>query len=44
MRMRGVISAMERMLNLDGFPIVTLEQGSGMVHLDIPLLKAQFLA
>jgi hypothetical protein len=43
MRMRGVISAMERMLNLDGFPIVALEQGSGMVHLDIPLLKAQFL-
>ena len=44
MRMRGVISAMERMLNLDGFPIITLEQGSGMVLLDISLLKAQFLA
>jgi hypothetical protein len=44
MRMRGVISAMERMLNLDGFPIITLEQGSGMVLLDIPLLKTQFLA
>lgn len=44
LRMRGVISVMERMLNLDGFPIVTLEQGSGTVLLDIPLLKAQFLA
>jgi hypothetical protein len=44
MRMRGVVSVMERMLNLDGFPIVTLEQGSGTVLLDIPLLKAQFLA
>jgi len=44
MRMRGVISAMERMLNLDGFPIVSLEQGTGTVHLDISLLKAQFLA
>jgi len=43
MRMRGVISVMERMLNIDGFPIVTLEQGSGTVLLDIPLLKAQFL-
>src|SRR3546814_326843 len=43
-RMRGVISVMERMLNLDGFPIVTLEQGTGTVLLDIPLLKAQFLA
>lgn len=44
MRMRGVISVMERMLNLDGFPIVTLEQGTGTVLLDISLLKAQFLA
>jgi hypothetical protein len=43
MRMRGVISAMERMLNLDGFPVVTLEQGTGTVLLDVPLLKAQFL-
>ncbi len=43
MRMRGVVSVMERMLNIDGFPIVTLEQGSGTVLLDIPLLKAQFL-
>jgi hypothetical protein len=44
MRMRGVISVMERMLNLDGFPIITLEQGTGTVLLDIPLLKTQFLA
>ena len=44
MRMRGVISVMERMLNLDGFPIVTLEQSTGTVLLDIPLLKTQFLA
>lgn len=43
MRMRGVISVMERMLNLDGFPIVTLEQGTGTVLLDIPWLKTQFL-
>jgi hypothetical protein len=43
MRMRGVISVMERMLNLDGYPIVTLEQGTGTVMLDIPLLKKQFL-
>lgn len=43
MRMRGVMSAMERMLNIDGFPVVTLEQGSGTVLLDISLLKTQFL-
>lgn len=43
MRMRGVVSVMERMLNLDGYPIVTLEQGTGTVLLDIPLLKKQFL-
>lgn len=43
MRMRGVVSVMERMLNLDGYPIVALEQGTGTVMLDIPLLKTQFL-
>jgi len=43
MRMRGVVAVMERMLNLDGFPIVALEQGTGTVMLDIPLLKTQFL-
>ena len=43
-RMRGVISVMERMLNLDGFPVITLEQGTGTVLLDVALLKAQFSA
>lgn len=43
MRMRGVVSVMERMLNLDGYPIITLEHGTGTVMLDIPLLKKQFL-
>ncbi len=43
LRMRGVMSVMERMLNVDGFAIVTLEQGSGTVLLDVLLLKAQFL-
>ena len=44
LRMRGIISAMERMLNLDGFPIVTLEQGTDTVRLDVSLLKTQFLS
>ncbi|EAR23330.1 BREX-2 system phosphatase PglZ [Nitrococcus mobilis] len=44
LRMRGIVSAMERMLNIDGFPVITLEQGSGTVLLDIELLKKQFLA
>jgi hypothetical protein len=44
LRMRGVVSAMERMLNVDGYPIVMLEQGTGTVLLDVSLLKAQFLA
>jgi hypothetical protein len=43
LRMRGVISVLERMLNVDGFAIVTMEQGSGTVLLDVSLLKAQFL-
>lgn len=42
-RMRGIIAAMERMLNVDGYPIVTVERKAGTVLLDTELLKKQFL-
>lgn len=41
-RMRGLVSILQRTLNVDGFPVVTLEQGSGTVLLDMPLLRTQF--
>jgi hypothetical protein len=42
MRMRGVLSVLQRMLNVDGFPVVTMEPGSGIVALDMRLLRTQF--
>lgn len=42
MRMRGVVSILQRTLNIDGFPVVTFEQASGTVLLDLRLLRTQF--
>lgn len=42
MRMRGVVSILQRTLNIDGFPVVTLEQATGTVLLNLPLLRKQF--
>lgn len=42
MRMRGVLSVLERTLNVDGFPVVTVEQATGTVLLDLALLRTQF--
>lgn len=41
-RMRGVVSILQRTLNIDGFPVVTFEQQTGTVLLDLPLLRTQF--
>lgn len=41
-RMPGVISVLQRTLNIDGFPVVTLEQATGTVLLDSALLRKQF--
>lgn len=42
LRMRGVLSILQRMLNVDGYPVVTVESGSRTVVLDLRLLRAQF--
>ena len=42
MRMRGILSILQRMLNLDGYPVVTVESGTQTVFLDIRTLKTQF--
>ena len=41
-RMRGVVSILQRTLNIDGFPVVSFEQATGTVLLDLPLLRTQF--
>lgn len=42
MRIRGVLSVLQRMLNVDGYPVISIEPGTGTVMLDRRLLKAQF--
>lgn len=42
MRMRGVLSVLQRTLNIDGFPVVTVEQATDTVLLDLTLLRTQF--
>lgn len=43
LRMRGMITVMCRVLNVDGLPVVRLELETQTVLLDAALLKAQFL-
>lgn len=42
LRMRGVLSIMQRMLNVDGYPVVTTEPASNTAILDLHLLRTQF--
>jgi len=42
LRMRGVLSVLQRMLNLDGYPVVTVESGTQTVLVDLRLLRTQF--
>ena len=42
LRMRGVLSIMQRMLNVDGYPVVAMEPASNTAILDLRLLRTQF--
>ncbi len=42
MRIRGIISVMQRILNVDGYPVLTFDSASGTVKINIKLLKTQF--
>ncbi|KAA9380112.1 BREX-2 system phosphatase PglZ [Microbispora cellulosiformans] len=42
-RMRGYVSQASRLLNLDGYGVLTLTDGDAAVELDVKLLKLQFL-
>jgi hypothetical protein len=41
-RLRGTISAMRRLLNVDGYEVLGVDEGSGSVVLNLDLLKTQF--
>ena len=42
LRLHGFIAQVQRMLNLDGYPILDLDRDRDAVTLDVPLLKRQF--
>ncbi len=42
LRVPGVIAQLQRMLNIDGYPILDLDRDRDAVTLDVPLLKRQF--
>lgn len=41
-RMRGFLSAVQKLLNLDGYPILSVLRDSGTIKLDIETLRRQF--
>lgn len=42
LRMRGVVSTLQRMVNLDGFQVIAVEQATNTVSIDLALLRTQF--
>lgn len=42
MRLRGLVAISQRVLNVDGFPVLTRDEASDTVQLDRPLLLKQF--
>jgi hypothetical protein len=42
LRIAGIIAAMRRILNVDGYAVLDVEEASGTICLDLKLLKFQF--
>lgn len=41
-RLRGILAGLQRLLNVDGYQVLAVEEGTDTVLLDIDLLKKQF--
>lgn len=41
-RIRGILAGLQRVLNVDGYQVLSLDEAAGNVALDIDLLKKQF--
>jgi hypothetical protein len=41
-RVQGLVAALQRLLNVEGYPVLSLDPGSGTVTLNRELLEAQF--
>ena len=42
LRVAGFVAQLQRMLNVEGYPILDLDRDRDAVLLDVPLLKRQF--
>jgi hypothetical protein len=42
LRIAGIIAAMRRVLNVDGYAVLDVEEPSGTIRLNLNLLKLQF--
>jgi hypothetical protein len=42
LRLGGVIAALRRLLNVEGYPVLTLDEASDTVELNLALLTTQF--
>lgn len=42
LRLRGTLAVMRQLLNVDGYPVLSVDEESGDVALDVPLLRQQF--
>jgi hypothetical protein len=42
MRLRGTLAVMRQLLNVDGYPVLSLDEDTGDVVLDVRLLREQF--
>ena len=42
MRLRGTLAAMRQLLNVDGYPVLSVDEDTGDVVLDVALLREQF--
>ena len=42
LRMREIISVMQRILNVDGYPVLVFDSASGAVSINHKLLRTQF--
>jgi hypothetical protein len=42
LRVGGLVTVLRRLLNVDGYPVLTLDETSDTVELNVPLLTIQF--
>ena len=42
LRLNGLLAGVQKLLNVDGYPVLSVDRSSKTVRLDLPSLKTQF--